>query len=150
MADERWFYTDNADWAAVAERLKTTACPHCQAVGTLNRHGTLTGYSDAGPGRVVRGRRAFCSNRGRRPGCGQTVTVWAAGTIRRLSLTARTVGAFLRRGFAGTLAATGRDTDGPRTDHHSGTGRLGIATRLVRASVTSQSYQFSATATPDL
>ena len=27
VADERWFYTDDADWAAVAERLKTTAVP---------------------------------------------------------------------------------------------------------------------------
>ena len=91
VADERWFYTDDDDWAGVAGRLKTTPCPHCRAVGTLNRHGTLTGYDDTGPGRAVRGRRAFCSNRGRRPGCGRTVTVWAAGTIRRLSLTARTV-----------------------------------------------------------
>ena len=116
MADERWFYTDDDDWAGVAGRLKTTPCPHCRAVGTLNRHGTLTGYDDTGPGRAVRGRRAFCSNRGRRPGCGRTVTVWAAGTIRRLSLTARTVGAFLRRAVAGTLAAAVRDTDVHRSD----------------------------------
>ena len=116
MADERWFYRDDADGAAIAGRLKVTPCPHCRAVGTLNRHGTLTGYDDAGPGRAVRGRRVFCSHRGRRPGCGRTTTVWAAGTIRRLSLTARTVGRFLQRAVAGTLAAATRDTDGSRSD----------------------------------
>ena len=115
MADERWFYRDD-DWAGVAGRLKTTPCPHCRALGTLNRHGTLSGCADAGSGRAVRGRRVFCSNRGRRPGCGRTATVWAAGTIRRLSRTARTVGRFLQRAVAGALAAAVRDTDVHRSD----------------------------------
>jgi hypothetical protein len=44
MADERWFFRNEDEWNAIAERLKLTACPHCRAVGTLVRHGYLRGY----------------------------------------------------------------------------------------------------------
>ena len=116
MSDERWFCRDDAEWAAMVERLKLTPCPHCRTVGTLIRHGVLTGFDDSSPRRTVRARRIFCSNRHRRCGCGRTISVWFADKIRRLSLTARTVWTFLKRAVAGTIAAAIRAADSPRSD----------------------------------
>ena len=144
MADEHWFYRDDDEWAAIAGRLKMTACPHCRTVGTLNRHGTITGYSETGRGRAVRGRRVFCSNRGRRPGCGRSANVWAAGTIHRLRLTARTVGRCLQRAVAGALAAAVRDTDVHRSD-----GRCGVWRRFVLAQTRVRTALFDCGPPPD-
>lgn len=44
MADPRWFFRNDDEWIAIVQQLKLTACPHCQAVGTLVRHGFLRGY----------------------------------------------------------------------------------------------------------
>jgi hypothetical protein len=66
VSDPRWFCRDDAEWTALVERLKLTPCPHCRAVGTLIRHGVLTGFDDSSPRRTVRARRIFCSNRHRR------------------------------------------------------------------------------------
>lgn len=96
MNGTRWFYRTEHEWTAIIERLKQTACPHCQRVGTLNRHGSLFGYDDTSPRTTLRARRIFCSNRGRRPGCGRTVSVWMSHIIRRSSLTSRTLLAFLQ------------------------------------------------------
>ena len=105
MSDDRWFYRDEAEWAALVERLKRTPCPHCQAVGALNRHGSLHGYDDGSPRRkALRARRVFCSNRNRRPGCGRTVSVWIATKIRRSSLTTGSLWAFLQRAVRDGLA----------------------------------------------
>jgi hypothetical protein len=117
VSGERWFYRDEAEWAAIAERLKRTACPHCRTVGMLIRHGVLVGFDDGSLRRSVRAKRIFCSNRHRRRGCGRTVSVWIADKIRRLSLTARTVWSFLQRAVvAGSLAAAIREADCPRSD----------------------------------
>jgi hypothetical protein len=114
---ERWFYRSDDEWNAFAERLKLIACPHCHVVGTLIRHGSLTGFDDANPPRkVLRARRVFCSNRHRRPGCGRTVSVWIAAKIRRLSLGTRTLWHFLRRVATGTLTDAIRDTHVPLSD----------------------------------
>lgn len=56
-------------------------CPHCARCGTLIGHGFLRGYSERGQEREVRGRRLFCSNRQRRPGCGRTFSVKLATVI---------------------------------------------------------------------
>jgi hypothetical protein len=113
---ERWFCRDDAEWTALVERLKLTPCPHCRAVGTLIRHGVLTGFDDSTPRRTVRARRVFCSNRHRRRGCGRTISVWSADKIRRLSLTTRTVWTFLKRAVAGTIAAAIRATNSVRSE----------------------------------
>ena len=55
--------------------LKLTCCPHCRRTAALIGHGLLRGYSEQDSKEVVRGRRVFCSNRGRRPGCGRTFSV---------------------------------------------------------------------------
>ena len=97
MGQLQWFYRSEEQWIAIAERLKQTPCPHCNADGTLIRHGALYGFDDANPQRqTLRARRIFCSNRLARPGCGRTVSVWLADKIRRLSLTAGTLWRFLQ------------------------------------------------------
>ena len=88
------------------ERLKLTPCPHCHVVGTLNRHGSLSGYDESNPQRkTLRARRIFCSNRHRRPGCGRTFSIELAETIRRSSLTTRTLLAFLTQAVSLGIAA---------------------------------------------
>lgn len=117
MGEERWFYRHEHEWVALVERLKLTPCPHCNTVGALIRHGSLTAFDDSSPRRkTVRARRLFCSNRHRRPGCGRTVSVWLADKIRRLSVTTRTLGAFLRRAVADGLAAAIRAAKCRRSD----------------------------------
>lgn len=97
MGQLPWFYRNDAEWLALAERLKQTPCPHCKVVGTLIRHGFLYGFDDRSPQRkTVRARRIFCSNRHARPGCGHTFSVWIADKIRRLSLTTGTLWRFLK------------------------------------------------------
>ena len=116
MGEERWFYRHEHEWTALVERLKLTPCPHCRVVGTLIRHGSLVGFDDTSPRRkTLRARRIFCSNRHRRPGCGRTVSVWLAGKIRRLSVTTRSLGAFLRGVVADGLAAAIRAAPDPRS-----------------------------------
>lgn len=108
MDGQRWFYRTLADWTALVDRLQQTACPHCRVVGALIRHGVLAGYDDTSQRPIVRARRLFCSNRHARPGCGRTVSVWLATTLRRLSLTTSTLLQFLQRAATGTIAAACR------------------------------------------
>lgn len=117
MGEQRWFYRSDEQWIAMAERLKQTACPHCQVVGTLIRHGFLYGFDDRCPRRkTVRARRIFCSNRQARPGCGRTFSVWLADKIRRLCLTTGTLWHFLQRAVADGIQAALRAADGPLSD----------------------------------
>jgi hypothetical protein len=105
----QWFYRSEEQWNAIAERLKQTPCPHCNAHGTLIRHGFLYGFDETSPQRkILRARRIFCSNRNARPGCGRTFSVWLAHKIRRLSLTAHALWNFLQRAVAGSIAAAVR------------------------------------------
>lgn len=116
MAEVRWFYRTLADWTALVDRLKQTACPHCRVVGALIRHGVLAGYDDTSQGQIVRARRLYCSNRHARPGCGRTVSVWLATTLRRLSLTSSTLLRFLQQAATGTIAAAGRAAAAVRSE----------------------------------
>lgn len=90
------FYSSQAEFDNI--HLKQTPCPHCKRVGPLIRYGFLRGYDENHQHhRTVRARRVFCNNRKRARGCGRTFSVWAADKIRRLSLTATTLWAFLKR-----------------------------------------------------
>ncbi len=108
MGAQRWFYRTIEEWHSLVERLKLTPCPHCQVVGALIRHGVLYGFDDSSPQRkTLRARRLYCSNRQARPGCGRTVSVWAADKIRRLGLTTAGLWRFLQRAVAdGSRAAS--------------------------------------------
>jgi hypothetical protein len=117
VGEQRWFFRDDNEWNSIAERLKQMPCPHCKAVGSLNRHGYLRGYDDGSPQRqTVRARRVFCSNRNQRPGCGRTFSVWPADKIRRLSVTAGTLWKFLQRAVADSIAAAIRAVKGRLTN----------------------------------
>jgi hypothetical protein len=64
--------------------LKQQRCPHCGCVETLNRHSQLHGNDPARvDARAVRGQRVFCSNRGRRGGCGRTFSIFLAEVLPR-------------------------------------------------------------------
>jgi hypothetical protein len=106
------FVNDEPALAAVLDGIKVVACPHCRQTGALIGHGHLRGYSECGSERVVRGRRVFCSNRGRRTGCGRTFSVTLATMlcgflVRTLTLWnfARAVVGGLSRRAAWLLAA---------------------------------------------
>jgi hypothetical protein len=109
VSEQQWFCHSEREWSTIVEKLKQTPCPHCKVVGALIRHGYLCGYDETNSlHRTLRARRIFCSNRNARPGCGRTFSVWLADKIRRLSLTTRALGRFLKHAVAGSIAAAVR------------------------------------------
>jgi hypothetical protein len=85
------FVRDEPALASVLLGLKLAQCPHCRRTGALIGHGLLRGYAEQTSEVVVRGRRVFCSNRGRQPGCGRTfsvllTTVLSGFVVRTLTL----------------------------------------------------------------
>jgi len=98
------FYRDEVEWTSIAEQLKQMPCPHCKAVGTLNRHGSISGCDETSTG-VLRARRVFCSNRNARPGCGRTFSIWLADKILRVKLTTRGLWQFLKKAVSDGITA---------------------------------------------
>jgi len=92
------FYRSEDDFERLQQSLKLTLCPNCKAVGTLILHGKLYGYTEHDDCRKsCRGKRVFCNNRkARKNGCGHTFSVWAAGTLKRLRLSATTLWTFVK------------------------------------------------------
>jgi hypothetical protein len=85
--------------------LKQLSCPHCQQSETLNRHSILYGNDPFHCAKErVRGQRVFCSNRGRRGGCGKTFSVFLADTLPRHTLTATLLWQWLIQKLAGLSA----------------------------------------------
>ncbi len=67
---------------------KTISCVHCGRTGTLNRHDKLNGNDlRAADKQTMRGRRLWCSNRGKRGGCGRTMSIVYAHILPRCSFT---------------------------------------------------------------
>lgn len=81
--------------------IKLTACPHCKRTGALIGHGLLHGYAEHGSETIVRGRRFFCSNRGRRPGCGRTFSVKLLTIVRGFVVGTLTLWCFTQAVLAG-------------------------------------------------
>ena len=67
--------------------LKQLCCPSCGAAETLNCNSRLYGNDPDGSedGRIQRGQRVWCSNRGQRRGCGRSFSIFLAGVLPRLS-----------------------------------------------------------------
>lgn len=64
-------------------------CPFCGRSGCLNRHSLMRGNNpDANTGSIIRGQRVFCSNRGRRGGCGRSFPVMFDWTLSGHTFTA--------------------------------------------------------------
>lgn len=100
------YYAFEADFQLLRSTLKLHACPHCRKTGTLNLHGHLRGYSEQGGNTLVtRGRRLFCNNRHRRPGCGRTVGLWLSHYLRGFILTLHALWTFLAGILAGRTRA---------------------------------------------
>jgi hypothetical protein len=71
----------------------------------LNRHSFLYGNDPFDCAKeAVRGQRVFCSNRGRRGGCGKTFSVFLADTLPRHTLTATLLWQWLIQKLAGLSA----------------------------------------------
>jgi hypothetical protein len=88
--------------AGAAFSLKQQRCPRCGKVEALNRHSVLRGNDPIqASGQCVRGQRVFCSNRGRRGGCGRTFSLVLADVLPRHTLTASLVWQWLVKVLAG-------------------------------------------------
>ena len=83
------------DYNGHKHRLKLMACPHCRAVGCLIRHGYLHGYGASIDGKIQHGWRVFCSNRGRKTGCGRTYALMLAHHLGRRLVDAGRLWGFL-------------------------------------------------------
>jgi hypothetical protein len=82
------------------------ACPHCGRMGTLIGHGYLRGYAEQGQDVIVRGRRVFCSDRHRRPGCGRTFSLLIATLLAGFLVTTLTLFRFVEQVLAGLTRRT--------------------------------------------
>lgn len=81
--------------------IKLVTCPQCQRTGALIGHGFLRGYAEKGSESVVRGRRFFCSNRGRRRGCGRTFSVKLESVLSGFVVRTLTLWRFVQAVLAG-------------------------------------------------
>jgi hypothetical protein len=82
--------------------LKQSPCPHCGCFGSLNRHSRSIGNDPLrASGQSVRGQRVFCSNRGRRGGCGRTFSLVLADVLPRHTMTASLLWRWLVEVLAG-------------------------------------------------
>ena len=93
---------DEAELVGLGVLAKQWSCPRCGRTGTLNAHGYLRGVAEKRPGKdALRGRRFFCSNRGRRPGCGRTTSVLLAQVLRKASVRTGSFWRFCRERLSG-------------------------------------------------
>ena len=82
--------------------LKQSPCPHCGCLGSLNRHSRSVGNDPVqASGQSFRGQRVFCSNRGRRVGCGRTFSLVLADVLPRHTMTASLLWRWLVEVLAG-------------------------------------------------
>jgi hypothetical protein len=84
--------------------LKQLCCPQCGAAETLNCHSKLYGNdpnSTDGQGRVQRGQRVWCCNRGQRGGCGRSFSIFLAEVLPRHTVTGPGLWRLLNRLLAG-------------------------------------------------
>jgi len=95
------YVTTEDEYGKHKDRLKEVPCPNCHAVGCLIRHGYLRGYGEGASETVQRGWRVFCSNRGRKQGCGRTYAIFLACHLYRRLVDAGRLWKFLDGILAG-------------------------------------------------
>jgi len=90
-------------------------CPHCETIGTLNRHSRLFGNDPAtAQARLQRGQRVYCSNRGNRQGCGRSSSVFLANTLPRYTFDASLLWRLLSHWLgSGSIQATTEELQQP-------------------------------------
>lgn len=112
------FYSSGEDFRQFHLGLKQTSCPHCKSTGFLNLHGYLRGHDEFNYGlKIIRGRRIFCSNRGRRKGCGKTFSILAAEILKKFVIGAKSLWRFLRNIAAGLNTIESFRTSGLKFSH---------------------------------
>ena len=90
--------------------LKEFCCPFCGAAETLNAHSKLYGNDPdgRGDGRIQRGQRVWCSNRGQRGGCGRSFSLFLAEVLPRHTVNAAWLWKLLQRLLSGGSVKGGR------------------------------------------
>ena len=92
-----FYYESEDDFEKIRRRLKQRECPHCRIIGNLILHGYLKGYA---PGRYAefcnRGHRVFCSDRGRRKGCGRTFSILLSIFMKRFTFCTKRIHSLLK------------------------------------------------------
>ncbi len=83
------------EFARLAGCLKAMVCELCGLAGWLIRNGLVYGSRAGREQHGVVGQRVFCSNRGRRMGCGGSVLVRLADVVRPVSVSAPLLWKFL-------------------------------------------------------
>lgn len=91
------FVRDEAHLQQQLRGVKQVTCVHCGSVGTLNLHDRVYGNHccDADK-RRMRGRRLWCSNRGKRRGCGRTMCIMHAHLLPRHTLDAASADSLMK------------------------------------------------------
>ncbi len=91
--------------------LKQQRCPRCGKIETLNRHSVLRGNDPAQTSsQSVRGQRVFCSNRGRRGGCGGTFSIFLAEVLPRHTMRASLLWSWLVEWLGGLSLKAAAET----------------------------------------
>jgi hypothetical protein len=83
--------------------LKQFRCPFCGAAETLNRHSKLYGNDAESTegGRLQRGQRVWCCDRGGRGGCGRSFSIFLAEVLPRHTVRAAALWSLLDHLLAG-------------------------------------------------
>ena len=91
------FVRNNKERDQVLGSLKQTSCAYGRRTGTLNRHDHVQSNDlDVVDKQTVRGQRVWCSNRGRRGGCGRTMQIVFARFLPRQSMNATMLARLLK------------------------------------------------------
>lgn len=89
------FARDSETWtkhSVEVLEVRGLACPYCGKSGFVVLHGYLYGNQEENRlGRIKRGRRFFCSNRGRNLGCGRTFSYCPPTVIPRFCMGTKTL-----------------------------------------------------------
>jgi len=109
------FVQDSEGLEKFFRAIKSMGCPFCEHVGALNRHSLMHGNDpEAKEGRITRGQRVFCSDRGRRGGCGRTFPILFTWALPQHSLSATLVWQAVHKWLGGmSIRAAWQTTNTP-------------------------------------
>lgn len=99
------YYETEEEFKETHIELKFLICPHCRLIGFLILHGYLYGYAERGVDIIKRGHRIYCSNRGKKRGCGRTFSILISEFIKKFTISAQTLWCFLKKISEGVSTA---------------------------------------------
>lgn len=92
------YYRTEEQLLKILETVKLSSCPHCHKTGALILHGFLYGNEETSVdnNKHIRGRRIICTaRRAQNKGCGRTVSIKAAHTIKNFCISTESLWLFL-------------------------------------------------------